>query len=109
MRSAQLDELLRRRQAAGVPYLEFMRAESLSVGLYVLAEGGTDGQSPHTEDEVYVILAGQGRFTAGETTRDVQPGDTIFVTAGVAHRFHDITRELRMIVVFAPPEHSRRA
>jgi quercetin dioxygenase-like cupin family protein len=40
-------------------------------------------------------------------TRDVAPGDTIFVAAGVAHRFHDITEALRLIVVFGPAEHSR--
>ncbi len=96
-------------QPQGASYVEFMREDSMSVGIYVLPTGSTDGQSPHTEDEVYVVLAGSSRFTAGHETRDVRPGDTIFVPAGVAHRFHDIGKDLRLIVVFAPPEHSRRA
>lgn len=41
---------------------------------------------------------------SGDDVRSVEPGDTIFVAAGVAHRFHDITDELQLIVVFAPPE-----
>jgi mannose-6-phosphate isomerase-like protein (cupin superfamily) len=49
-------------------------------------------------------MSGHSRFTAGEKTRDVKPGDTIFVGAGVTHRFHDITDDLELIVVFAPPE-----
>lgn len=53
------------------------------------------------------MLAGRSRFTAGDQTRDVEPGDTIFVPANVEHRFHDITDELRLVVVFAPPEYSR--
>jgi mannose-6-phosphate isomerase-like protein (cupin superfamily) len=99
-----LADLLAEQSAGPKPYVEFLRSESLSAGLYVLDAGGTDRQQPHDEDEIYVVIAGRSRFTAGDATRDVTPGDTIFVAAGVAHRFHDITEELRLIVVFAPPE-----
>lgn len=91
----------------GGPYHEFLRVEDLSVGLYRLGAGAVDRQQPHTDDEIYVVLAGHGRFTAGDDTRDVGPGDTIYVAAHVAHRFHDISEELQLIVVFAPPEDSR--
>lgn len=90
--------------ASGDAYLEFLREPSMSIGLYVLPAGAVDGQSPHTEDEAYVVLAGRSRFTAGDETQDVGAGDTIFVPAGVPHRFHDITQELRLIVVFGPAE-----
>jgi mannose-6-phosphate isomerase-like protein (cupin superfamily) len=99
-----IEAIARAQAAGGAPYLEFLRVPSMSIGLYVLPVGATDGQSPHTEDEAYVVLAGRSRFTAGEDTRDVGPGDTIFVPAGVPHRFHDITADLRLIVLFAPPE-----
>jgi mannose-6-phosphate isomerase-like protein (cupin superfamily) len=102
-----LAELQERLRTAGGPYLEFLRVPDLSVGLYVLEAGALDGQQPHTEDEVYVVVAGRSRFTAGDRTRDVGPGDTIFVEAGVPHRFHDITEELRLIVVFGPAEYTR--
>jgi mannose-6-phosphate isomerase-like protein (cupin superfamily) len=88
-------------------YGEFLRVDDLSAGLYVLEAGAVDGQQPHTEDEIYVVLEGRSRFTAGDETRDVGPGDTIFVEAGLPHRFHDITEPLRLIVVFGPPEGSR--
>jgi mannose-6-phosphate isomerase-like protein (cupin superfamily) len=86
---------------------EFLRSGSLSAGLYVLPAGAVDGQSPHTEDEVYLMVAGGALFTAGQETREVRAGDVLFVTAGTPHRFHDISEELRIIVVFAPPEESR--
>jgi mannose-6-phosphate isomerase-like protein (cupin superfamily) len=98
------DDLESLRLAGGRAYLEFLREPSMSAGLYSLPAGGTDGQSPHNEDEIYVVMAGRSRFTAGEETRDVAPGDVIFVAAHVPHRFHDITEELRIVVVFAPPE-----
>ena len=100
----RLADLLAEQSAAGKPYLEFLRSEALSVGLYVLRAGDVDRQLPHREDEVYVVMAGRSQFAAGEETREVKAGDTIFVAAGVPHRFHDIEAELRLIVVFAPPE-----
>jgi quercetin dioxygenase-like cupin family protein len=102
-----LAELIERRTGTGEPYLGFLRAPDLSLGLYELDAGATDRQQPHTEDEAYVVLAGRSRFTAGDETRAVGPGDTIFVAAGVPHRFHDIEEALRLIVVFGPAEGTR--
>jgi quercetin dioxygenase-like cupin family protein len=102
-----LSTLYDRQAELGRPYLEFLRTADLSLGLYVLEAGAVDRQQPHTEDEAYVVLAGRSRFTAGPETRDVAPGDTIFVGAGVPHRFHDISETLRLIVVFGPAEGSR--
>ena len=66
-------------------------------------------QRPHAEDEVYIVAAGGALFTADDLTREIRAGDVLFVAAGVAHRFHDISEELRLIVVFAPPEGSLAA
>ena len=99
-----IGELVREQAASGRPYHEFVRTDAMSIGLYVLEAGAVDGQSPHHEDEAYVVLAGRSRFTADDETRDVGPGDVIYVAAGVPHRFHDITARLELIVVFAPPE-----
>ena len=107
MKAHRLDDLLGRRRELGTDYLEFERADSMSLGLYVLAAGATDRQQPHGEDEVYIVLQGSGRFTVDGESRQVESGETIFVPAGLSHRFHDITQELRLIVVFAPPEGSR--
>ncbi|HEY3334537.1 MAG TPA: cupin domain-containing protein [Candidatus Limnocylindrales bacterium] len=102
-----LSGLLDLRAASGGPWLEFVRTADLSAGLYVIEPDGVDGQQPHTEDEVYVILAGRALFTVGTETREVGPGDSIFVAADVPHRFHDIAEELRIVVVFGPAEHTR--
>ncbi len=102
----ELAELLARRANAGQPYLEFIRAPSLSAGLYVLGPGAIDRQKPHTEDEVYYVVRGTGRVTVGDETRDVAAGSVVFVAAAVPHRFHDIAEELQIVVFFAPPEGS---
>jgi mannose-6-phosphate isomerase-like protein (cupin superfamily) len=102
-----LSSLVDRQAASGLPYHQFLRVPDLSLGLYVLEANAVDRQRPHTEDEAYVVLGGRSKFTAGSETRDVAPGDTIFVAAGVPHRFHDISEALRLIVVFGPAEGSR--
>ncbi len=94
---------------AGRAYHEFLRVPALSAGLYVLPAGGVDGQSPHTEDEVYVVMEGRARFRAGEDDRAVGPGDVLYVRRGVEHRFHSITDELRVLVLFAPAEGTAEA
>jgi mannose-6-phosphate isomerase-like protein (cupin superfamily) len=103
-----LADLSTRRAAAGSPYLEFLRRSSLSAGLYVLPAGGVDGQQPHSEDEVYIIMQGRGAIRVGDEDRTVGPGSVVFVAADVAHRFHTITEDLSILVLFAPAEYSLR-
>lgn len=88
------------------PYEEVVRSGSLSAGVYVLPAGGRDMQLPHTEDEVYVVLAGEAVLeVAGERTA-VSRGSVAYVPARAVHRFTGITSELRVAVVFAPPENA---
>jgi mannose-6-phosphate isomerase-like protein (cupin superfamily) len=94
------------RQQGG--YAEFLRVSSLSAGVYVLAAGATDAQHPHTEDEVYYVVRGRGRFSHGSAEDPVGPGEVLFVPAREPHRFHSITEELVLLVVFAPPEGTAR-
>lgn len=102
-------EQLRGDQAAGDrPYHEFVRTHDLSVGLYVLPAGGVDHQSPHTEDEVYVVMSGRATVTVGDNERKVGPGSIVFVPADVPHRFHDIESELVLVVAFGPAEYTHR-
>lgn len=104
----ELADLIKQRQESQNLYLEFLRAPSLSVGLYELPAGGVDPQQPHTEDEVYYVVKGQGMIRVGEEDRAVSGGSTVFVVAGVEHRFHSITEALTILVFFAPAEYSLR-
>lgn len=103
----ELDDVDAARQAAGRAYHEFISVPDLSGGLYVLEAGATDPQSPHTEDELYVVMSGQAQVTVGAEERDVRTGSLIFVGAGVPHRFHDIEERLVLVVAFGPAEDSR--
>ena len=94
-----------RRAASGKPWLEFLRSSALYVGNYSLKKGATDPQSPHAEDEVYYVVAGKARFTAGSgaaaRTVDARTGSILFVKAGVTHEFHDVEEDLDLLVFFS--------
>jgi mannose-6-phosphate isomerase-like protein (cupin superfamily) len=103
----ELDDLEATRKATGRTYHEFLSVPDLSGGLYVLEADAKDLQSPHTEDELYVVMSGRGRVAVGDDVRDVRPGTLVFVAAGVPHRFHDIEERLVLVVAFGPAEYSR--
>ncbi len=88
-------------------YVQHLTSADLSVGTYSLRAGAEDPQSPHLEDEVYVVNAGRASFTSGGTTVAVGPGAVLFVPAQEPHRFHDITEDLAVLVLFGPAEGSR--
>lgn len=107
MQAWELADLDAARMSAGRLYHEFVSVPDLSGGLYVLEAGATDPQSPHTEDELYVVMSGRGRIVVGDEERAVGPGSVIFVAAPVAHRFVDIEERLVILVAFGPAEDSR--
>jgi mannose-6-phosphate isomerase-like protein (cupin superfamily) len=91
----------------GTDWAEHLRVPDLSVGTYSIAAGGTDGQSPHTEDEIYVVTAGQATFEAAGERVPVGPGSVLYVSAGEVHAFTDVAEDLAVLVVFAPAEETR--
>ena len=103
--AAELDEMLRRARSADDGYAPaVVRSDRLSVGLYTLAAGAIDRQSPHLEDEVYFAVRGRAILSVDATDHQVRDGSVLFVPAGADHRFHDITEELVLLVFWAPPE-----
>ena len=92
------------RQHEGRLYDEFLRVPAMSAGLYELAAGAIDPQSPHAEDEVYVIVGGRGQIRIADQDYLVTAGSVVFVPARIEHRFHSIEADLSILVFFAPAE-----
>jgi len=88
----------------GLRYTEFDRRPGLSFGMYWLGAGVHDLQSPHTEDEIYVVASGSARILIGGEAHNIEVGSVISVPRNVEHKFVDITEDLALIVVFGPPE-----
>jgi mannose-6-phosphate isomerase-like protein (cupin superfamily) len=84
-----------------------LNSDDLSLGTYSIPAGGLDDQSPHTEDEIYVVQTGRATLVTDSGTAEVGPGTVIFVPAGETHKFTEILEDLALLVVFAPPYGSR--
>jgi mannose-6-phosphate isomerase-like protein (cupin superfamily) len=102
-REFEHSDLQIRRAEAGRPYLEFLRSQTFELGLYELAAGSEDMQTPHDEDEIYVVLSGHGRFVVDGDDVAVGPGSILFVEKHAVHRFHSIDEDLSIVVAFSPP------
>jgi mannose-6-phosphate isomerase-like protein (cupin superfamily) len=95
--------------ASGEPvhWAEHLRVPDLSVGTYSIPAGGTDTQTPHTEDEIYVVTSGRAVIETPAAAAPVSPGSVIFVPALEEHRFTNVTEDLALLVIFGPAEESR--
>lgn len=83
-------------------YKDLMQHGSMRVGLYALRED--DPQSPHTQDEIYIVASGSGEFFNDGERKPFGPGDIIFVKAGAEHRFENFSEDFQTWVVFWGPD-----
>lgn len=83
-------------------YGVLLRHGTLELGFYKPA--GTDPQQPHVQDEIYIIQSGTGYFVHGDAREPFEPGEVLFVPAGVAHRFEDFSDDFAAWVVFYGPK-----
>ena len=102
MNAFEYGEISQEQAQSGKPYLQFINEGTMSLGLYALAAGSTDTQSPHEEDEIYYVVAGRGSIVVAGERRPVRPGSIVFVAKEVEHRFVDIVEDLSILVFFAP-------
>jgi mannose-6-phosphate isomerase-like protein (cupin superfamily) len=88
-------------------YREHLRTYGMSVGTYCIPVGGNDDQQQHGEDELYVVVRGRAKLLTDCGAVEVSPGSVIHVAAHDRHQFTDVSEDLSLLVVFAPPESLR--
>ncbi|HKS59440.1 MAG TPA: cupin domain-containing protein [Thermoplasmata archaeon] len=106
---ANLEQVRPAGETRGAVYREVLRRTSMSIGVYVIPKGAADPQSPHDEDEAYIVLRGRARFHCGSSASWVAPGDLLYVPARESHHFDEVGEEMVLAVFFAPPEGSGRS
>jgi mannose-6-phosphate isomerase-like protein (cupin superfamily) len=57
-------------------------------------------QTPHEQDELYIIVRGRGVLVHDGTRDAFECGDLMFVAAGTEHWFEDFSDDLAAWVVF---------
>ncbi|HTO56832.1 MAG TPA: cupin domain-containing protein [Pseudomonadales bacterium] len=57
-------------------------------------------QTPHEQDELYVVVRGRGVLVHGDARDPFEAGDILFVAAGVEHRYEDFSNDLALWRIF---------
>jgi mannose-6-phosphate isomerase-like protein (cupin superfamily) len=86
--------------AAGADVAVLFRHGTLAVDFF--APRGADGLSPHARDAVYVVASGTATFVS-DARQPVAPGDAVFVAAGTAHHFVDVSDDFAAWALFHGP------
>lgn len=81
--------------------------ERCSLAEEVLPAGVSVSRHHHLEtEEVYYILAGAGRMTVGDETREVTAGDAIFIPRGLTHTLENTGQEELTLLLVCGPAYS---
>ncbi|MEP6899205.1 MAG: cupin domain-containing protein [Rhodanobacter sp.] len=84
----------------GVFDIEVFRKAGIS--LSVFAPMLTDFQTPHEQDEIYIVVNGSGELQLDGQLLMAEKGDALFVPAGARHRFRSFSDDFASWVIFFP-------
>lgn len=57
-------------------------------------------QTPHAQDELYVVIRGRGVLVHGGRRDPFEPGDILFVAAGVEHHYEEFSNDFALWRIF---------
>lgn len=80
------------------PFTVLLRHGTMQVEYF--APKDVDRQTPHKQDEIYVIASGESRFFRDGEYVQCRTNDVLFVPAGMEHRFEDFTDDFATWVIF---------
>lgn len=96
-----LAEAVSRVHAEPVPYALLFERGDLAVEFFI--PHGRDVQSPHDQDELYLIQCGAAILRRGEERVTCAAGDVLYVPAGMPHRFESFSNDFRTWVIYVRP------
>jgi mannose-6-phosphate isomerase-like protein (cupin superfamily) len=82
-------------------FLEFFDLKHLQAGILRLKPGELDTQEPHSLDEIYLVLEGDGFIEIGKKAYALKKDLFIYVPANVRHKFYGNTKEILVIYFFS--------
>ena len=80
------------------PYVLMIKDKAMSVEYF--APKATDTQTPHAQDELYIIVAGSSEVVREVEIVKCKTGDVLFVPAGMMHHFRNCSDDFATWVVF---------
>ncbi|MDF2433146.1 MAG: hypothetical protein JWP44_2777 [Mucilaginibacter sp.] len=102
MKSSVNDALKKLSGNAGALFFKVLEHGSMLVEIYRPVD--KDEQTPHLQDELYVVICGTGEFLNAGARSPFQAGDIFFVPAGIEHRFENFGNDFATWVIFYGPK-----
>lgn len=102
MKSSVNDALKKLSENPDALFFKVLEHASMSVEIY--RPVNKDEQTPHLQDELYIIISGTGNFLNNGAPTTFQTGDVLFVPAGVEHRFENFSNNFATWVIFYGPK-----
>lgn len=81
-------------------FLDFMYTKSFEAGILRLNPGQKDTQGPHLEDELYVVMQGEGFINILDKNHKIKKGSCIYVPSKTKHYFHGNKNQLVILYIF---------
>ena len=95
-----LDEIVSRIDIQENYFISFLNTKGIEAGILKLRPRQKDTQVPHSLDEVYFVIEGNGFIEIKNSTYKVKKGTIIFVPAESKHRFYGNDQDLVVLYVF---------
>lgn len=89
-------------EGADLPVAPGLAHGSMFTVLY--APRGEDKQTPHEQDEIYMVAKGRATLVTDDGRFPLTEGDLAFVAANDGHRFEDISDDFLTWAIFWGPQ-----
>ena len=96
------DEFPRPDDPVGRAFTVMMKHGSMTIEYFAPQE--VDTQTPHKQDEIYIIIKGHSKFVRDGERISCKKGDVIFVPAGMEHYFENFSDDFAVWVIFYGPD-----
>jgi mannose-6-phosphate isomerase-like protein (cupin superfamily) len=94
-------ELFSKMDLGNSEFLNFFDLRHLQAGILRVKPGERDKQEPHSSDEIYLVLEGDGFIEIGKKTFSLKKELFIYVPANVKHRFYGNKQEILVVYLFS--------
>jgi mannose-6-phosphate isomerase-like protein (cupin superfamily) len=81
-------------------FSDFLHNDSFEAGILKLSPGQKDIQGPHSADEIYFVIEGNGFIKILQKDYKIKKGSCIFVPSNTKHHFHGNESNLVVLYVF---------
>ena len=100
------EALIQLMEQSELQFTVMMKHGSMSIEYFAPLK--VDTQTPHKQDEIYVVIKGQGMFYRNGERVPCKKSDVLFVPAGMEHHFENFSDDFAVWVFFYGPDGGER-